>query len=213
MFPRKKIAGFVFRLVLFYGVLVAPWPGLQQAYSTVYRRACNAIFGSFGSGGVVRFGPSAKGRPGTHAEITVRNVRSATVGTTSHSIRFTGYLPAAEVLALILPTPIPWSRRWKALVWGMILVNGFVLLRVWITLLYWFSRDQPWALYHPSPFWSKFIGGLFEFASVSPACSFVVPALIWILVSLRREDLGMILPVRLGEPKWETPNSQCSQNF
>ncbi len=194
MFPRKKIAGFVFRLVLFYGLLVAPWPGLQQAYSTVYRGACNAIFGSFGSGGVVRFGPSAKGRPGTHAEITVRNVRSPTVATTSHSIRFTGYLPAAEVLALILATPIPWSRRWKALVWGMILVNGFVLLRVWITLLYWFSRDQPWALYHPSPFWSKFIGGLFEFASVSPACSFVVPVLIWILVSLRDSDCPAIIP-------------------
>jgi len=182
MSPRKRIAWFVVSVLALYGVFSVPWPGVAEAYSTLYRAVGNQLFGSFGSGGVVRFQPAPKGS-GMDTEIAIRNSRSPVVGTTPHNTRITGYLPTVEVVALILATPIPWSRRWKALVWGLVLVHAFVIWRVWLTLLHWFSVDQPWALYHPSPFWSKVLSGLFDYAVVAPTCSFVIPALIWILVS------------------------------
>ena len=188
MFPPKRIAGFAFRLVLLYVLLVAPWPGLKEAYSTVYRTVANAVFGSFGSDGVVRFQPHPEARREFDTEIIIQRRGSPVKGKITHSARVTGYLPTVGCIALIVATSIPWRRRLKALAWGMILVNGFVVLRVWITLFCLFSREDALALYHPSPFWSKCIGGLFEFVAVTPACTFLGPVLIWILVSLREGD-------------------------
>ena len=115
-----------------------------------------------------------------------------------HSARLTGYLPTAEVIALILALPIPWSRRWKALFWGLVLVNGFVVLRLEITLLYWFSGDRPFALYSPGPFWSEVLVGAREVVVVSPMLTFAVPVFIWILVTFRRGDLEQWMAPRMG---------------
>ena len=192
MWPRDRTVGFVLKLLLLYGLLAAPWPGVRGAYSVAYRAAANLVFGSFG-GGVVRFRASPSGREEMDAEIVIRNRRSPVAGTTPHNSRMTGYLPTAEVIALILATPIPWPRRWRALLWGVVLVHGFVALRLVITLLHWFSVEEPWALYDPSPFWGNVLSTLFEFAVLAPTCTFLVPALIWILVTFRRSDWATIV--------------------
>lgn len=190
MLPVKKTAGFFLRLVLFYGLLVAPWPGLREAYARGYRAAGNALFGSFGSDGVVRFEPLSKGREQMDTEIGIGNLRTRPAPKfAQHSTRLTGYLPTAEVVALILATPIPWSRRWKALLWGLLLANGLVALRVTILLLYGFSGDHPCALYSPGPFWSEVLAGAHSVMVVWVSFTYVAPVFIWIVVTFRRGDL------------------------
>ncbi len=197
--PRGRITGFIFRLLLFYGLLSAPWPGVHEAYSACTRAVGNAVFGSFGSDGVVRFMPLPDAKGGMDTAISIKNVNSPVVGKLPHSNWFSGYLPMVEVVALILATPIPWKRRWKSLFWGILLVNVFVGLRVWVTLLHGFSMDQPCALYHPSPFWMGALTDLYNYFALSSTCSFVIPALIWILVTFRESDLrAMVSPAVRG---------------
>ncbi|MHC4093524.1 MAG: hypothetical protein ACYSVY_25170 [Planctomycetota bacterium] len=187
MLPPKRIAWFLFRLVLLYAVFIAPWPVVSEAYAAAYRAVSNVVFGSFGSEGEVRFrkptGPSAM-----DSEIAIRRPPSRVVGTTSHSARFTGYVPTAFVISLILATPLPWSRRGKALLWAMLLVHAFIALRLQITLLHWFCGDSPWCLYQPSPFWTSVLHRVFGAIAVSPTLSFIAPIFIWVVATFRRAD-------------------------
>ena len=195
MFSRKRIALFVVLSLGYYGLLtLVPWPGLREAYAGFYRAAGNLIFGSFGSEGMVRFEPLSSGPRVTDTDIIIRKRHPPVDGSphlqgrVNHSSWLIGYLPLAECSALILATPIPWQRRWKALLWGLILVNVFVVVRIWIVLLYWFGIDAPWALYDPSLFWGQVVSGLRAWLVKGPTCSFVIPALIWMLVCFRPSD-------------------------
>ena len=185
MFSAKRIAVFAFLALLFYGLLAGPWPGFQKGYAAFYQVVGNAVFGSFGSGGLVRFQPIAASGGEMDTEIVIRRRDSPVKGTTPHSAWVTGYLPTAECIALILATPLAWRRKLKALLWGLLLVNAFVAMRITITLIYWFGTDGRWALYQPGPFWSKVLYGVFHFVAVEPAGGFAVPALIWMLVCFR----------------------------
>jgi len=188
MLPPKQIAGFLLRLVLLYGILAVPWPAVQRAYSAAYAGAANALFGSFGSDGLVQFQRSPKSARPADLELVIRKRGAPQVGRAPHDPILTGYLAMVEVIALILATPVSWSRRCKAMMWGMLLVHAYIWLRLEITLLHWFSGDSPLALYKPGPFWSKLLASAFELISVSPTSTFVVPIFIWILVSFRRSD-------------------------
>ena len=188
MRPPKQIVGFLLRCVLLYGILAVPWPAVQRAYSAAYAGVANSVFGSFGSGGRVRFQrPPNSVRP-ADLELVIRKRGAPQVGRAPHDPILTGYLAMVEVIALILATPVPWLRRCKALAWGMLLVHAYIWLRLEITLLHWFSGDSPLALYKPGPFWSKLLASAFELISVSPTSTFVVPIFIWILVSFRKSD-------------------------
>ena len=176
------------RLALFYGLLAAPWPGLREVYSSVYGATANAVFGSFGPHGYVRFWPSSGGREQMDTEIFIGNKQTRASRIAQHSARLTGYLPTAEILALILATPIPWSRRWKALLCGLLLTQGLIALRVIIVLLYGFSGDHPCALYAPGPFWGEVLAKAHKIGVVGVNFTFVAPILIYIPVTFRRSD-------------------------
>ncbi|MEE9297365.1 MAG: hypothetical protein V3W34_20700, partial [Phycisphaerae bacterium] len=99
MVALKPAAGFCVRMVVFYGLLAAPWPGVRDAYAAVYRGAANAVFGSFGSEGLVHFQPLPQRQEALDSEITIRHRRSTVMATTRHSARVTGYLPTIEIVA------------------------------------------------------------------------------------------------------------------
>ena len=184
----KGILGFIFLLLVIYGLLAAPWPGVQGAYSRFYMGAGNWAFGSFGSKGEVHFLPLAKPTGLSDIEV-VTKIRGARVeGWSPHSSRMMGYLPTVEVVALVLATPIPWRRRWKALLCGLIICQAFIALRILICLVHWFSADRPWQLFYPGRFWGDVLTGTQEIVNVSPTLSFVAPVFIWIVVTFRRAD-------------------------
>lgn len=201
MLPLKQIAGFFLRLVLFYALLAAPWPGLCESYATGYRAVANALFGSFGADGIVRFEPLSNGSQELDTEIIAGNLRTrAPPRSAHHSTRLTGYLPTVEVIALIAATPIPWSRRWKALLWGLVLVNGLVVFRVAVALLFGFSGDHPTAMYSPNPFWSAVLTGVFRISVIWVNFSYVAPVFIWVVATFRRSDWERLLGTRPGQP-------------
>lgn len=74
--------------------------------------------------------------------------------------------------------------------WGLALVNGFVVVRVALPLLKEFSEDGTLALFSLSPFWKKALDVAIIALVTSPPSVFVVPILIWILVTFRRGDFG-----------------------
>ena len=189
MLPIKRIAGFFLLLLFLYGLLIVPWPGLQRTYTAIYRAAANSVFGSFGPDGKVRFRPLADGHRKKDTEIVLYRRGLLVAPKFEHSALMVGYLPTIEVVALILATPIPWFRRCKALLWGMFAVHAFIFLRLGITLVYWFSMDEPWALFRPSPFWSSALNGSYEVLAESPMLNFAGPVFIWILVTFRRSDV------------------------
>ncbi|MCK4659490.1 MAG: hypothetical protein KAV82_08210 [Phycisphaerae bacterium] len=189
MLPVKRIGGFFLWLLLCYVVLVIPWLGLPQAYAAAYRAVGNTVFGSFGRDTMARFRPLSDGKGMMDTEITLRNRWSDAVVRIPCDSRLTGYLATAEVIALILATPIPWSRRWKALLWGFLLVSMFVALRTGLILLYWLSSDSPLRLYELSPFWSRVLIYIFQITVVSPTLTFIMPVFIWVVATFRRGDL------------------------
>lgn len=202
--PRMILA-FAIRLVVLYALLILPWLRLGELFASIYRGAVNATAASFGTAGVVRFvalpGPHEADvvpAPGMDTQITIHNRRTGVTGTTPHSSRMTGYLPNAVAAALILATPLPLRRRLVALAWGLVWVNLFVASRVAITLFYWFSADGGWALYHPGPILRSVLKTGFELWVVAPTCTFLVPALIWLMV-VHRERGGLTLQQEEGD--------------
>ena len=105
-------------------------------------------------------------------------------------------MSSATLAGLILATPIPWPRRGRAFFWGMILLHAFVALRLATLIIYGFTLDTPGPLALPDAFWGRTLRAVILTFSVGQGLSYIVPILIWMLVSLRREDLAMILPGR-----------------
>ena len=192
MFRGKRLAGFVFRVLLFYGLLVLPWPGVRQGYSVFYRESANLLFAS-SSDLIIRFRPRplSKGDPSKDLEFAMSRRRESRERTTPIDTRLSGYLPTAELVALILATPIPWSRRGKALLWGLLWVSVFIALGHAILLLY--SLTHPPAFIPDlNPVWGNVVYGVYEIIGRAPTPPFVVSILIWILVSFRGSDLSTI---------------------
>ena len=189
MFPLKRIAGFFLPLVIVYVLLAIPWPGLQEAYAAAFRVVGSKLFPSYGPDGAIRFRSIPVSAGMVDLEIDFANRQTDGQALVTHSARLTAYLPTVQVLALILATPIPWSRRWKALLLGLVLVNLFVLFRLWIVVLNIFCSDLPVGVVSLSPFWKAVLNTTYRVGVVWASCSFVVPIFIWILVAIRREDL------------------------
>lgn len=188
--PSRGILSFALKLALLYGLLVIPWPGWREAYATCYRGVANKLFGSFGSDGQVQFRPSPDPHAKLDTEIAIRNRQSPVEGKTQHDAHLGGYLPAAVFIALCLATPAPWARKWRALVLGLIIIHAFVAIRIVITLAHFFNFEGPWRVVHLGPWATKVLGMAFEFGVISQVCTFLVPGLVWFLLSFRLTDIA-----------------------
>jgi len=184
----NKLIRSVCVFLVVYALLAMPWPGVQACYSAVYRGVCNTVFGRFGADGLVRFDRKVTDGKRSDTTITIARIGSKEGLVIPHKPRLTGYLPTVELIALILATPLPWPRRWRALAWGLVWVNAFVLARVCITLAHVFDGDNPWSLYSLSEFWSDVLYGAYELLASSGATSFLIPIFIWLIVTFRRSD-------------------------
>jgi len=94
-----------------------------------------------------------------------------------------GWQSTALLLALILATPVPWSRRRWALLWGVLGLHGFLLL--FLGFCIWVDSAEI-SLVTLSPFGKAITGGCRE--ALAGQLNLAVPVLIWILVTFRRED-------------------------
>ena len=211
MHPLKSIIKFFLIVVVVYVLLIVRWPGVRDAYRGAYIWAAhslvtvpNVVFGRdrylqqgterisrFGGDGLYRLTPHADdGKTDVTVTIGHRKIEGG-LQVSVHSGQL-GYAPTTLLIALVVATPIRWKRRGWALVCGFGLVQVFVLLRIWLLLTHAFSQQIPFRLYEPGPFWRAVLDWLYEMVIVSPTCTFLVPALIWVLATIRREDLARV---------------------
>ena len=192
---RRIMIGFLARLLIVYAVLIAPWPGIRKAYARGYRAVASVVFYRFGPAGRVNFEPLSDSTKLMDTRIQIINIRTGKSNVSDHRAEYYGYLPSAELIALVLATPIPWLRRCKALLLALVLLHALMAFRMTIILLFGFSLpfgssgDQPWCQFHPGPFWSAVLAGANSMLVESTSFNFVAPVLIWIPVTLRRMDL------------------------
>ncbi|HUU83238.1 MAG TPA: hypothetical protein VM243_07010 [Phycisphaerae bacterium] len=189
MLPYRRTGGFFLRLLLAYALLIAAWPVLRGAYSAGYRAVGNVVFQWFDPHGEVRFLPFSDAGRKMDTVAHLLNRRTGFSIPMGLSSRLMGYVPTAEVIALILATPLPWSRRWNALLYGLILAHALALFRVTMLVLHGFSGTHEAALYAPGPFWSTILSAAYTVIAASLGFAFATPILVWILATFRRGDL------------------------
>ncbi|MFQ5458959.1 MAG: hypothetical protein ACE5FC_11000, partial [Myxococcota bacterium] len=200
--PPEKLAKFFLASLVVYAVLMAPWPGLQRGYAAVFRAAGNVCLSRFWfwPQSSVRFMDIRSIRPGDLAPgapefaptaemdtlMELRTRGTPQVGYLRTSSRYVGYSPMVLMVALLVATPLPWPRRARALLWGMLLIHAFIALRVTLTLTAnGFAADKAYALFHPGRFVTGLLTRTETILSDDPAASYVIPVFIWLLVAFR----------------------------
>ena len=193
----KPIVGFFLRFMVLFVVLTAPWPGFSQAYAPVYRAVGNTLFGRIGYGGDVHLRSSGGQDPHRDTDFVLKNMNNGAeyvFGGTS----LKGYRPTAFLCCLILATPMRWSRRWRALLWGLAIVSVYVALRTALFLLFAFSEGNhlvqnmngggSLAIFSIGPFGRMVLDYLYRVFVESFAGWLFAPLPIWALVCFWRSD-------------------------
>jgi hypothetical protein len=191
-FARGPGLGFLLRFVAIFGLLIAPWPGLNQAYSRYFQSLGQMVFNPAGeTQRMVIFSPASGRIPGMDTRMVLENAALADstgrglVESTEIDSRSIGWVPTALTVALVLATPIPWRRRLVALAGGLVLIHLFIFftLQSWI-----WNNSTDLSLLALSGFAQRVVGELNYALMNQLGVSFSVPVIIWILVTFRRQD-------------------------
>jgi hypothetical protein len=204
---KRLITGFFLRLVLAYAAFMAAWPLLKTPYSAWHRTAGNACLSPITSRGVISFQRAPGNDPVRDTVIYIQDPQTPGAELlVPISARYTGYMPTAFTASLILATPIPWRRRFTALLIAMILVHVFIL--GWLTLSLIDEMSNPAAPFQLAQFTEmdkrilRFV--VTNFVESVIATAYVVPIFIWIIAAFRRRDreqlLGLFFPPQPAVP-------------
>ena len=194
MLQRKQIIGALTRFAVIFGLLIIPWPGWNEIYGGYFRALGQAVFSRRDDQRIVLFKPYhlQHGFSSLDTQMTLGN-RALTdnsgrgpakiIGLDTRSI---GWMPTALTMALILSTPVPWRQRGWAFLWGLLLIHLFILfsLQVWI-----WDESPALSLMSLLPFSQTILDELEYTLLTQMGASFSVPILVWILVTIRRENL------------------------
>ena len=189
MLRVKAGIGFAVRLLLFYGLLVLPRPLIGPYYAAFFRESANGLVGPSHEGLVIRFRPMETDARGRDVQLLVQQSGSTRFWTTPVSSRMQGYLPTAELLALILATPVPWRRRIRAMIAGILVVHVFIALRIYSAIAYSLNTAKLGYFSDFSPFGRDVVFKIDEILTTVPSTTLVVPVFIWIIVTFRRADV------------------------
>ncbi len=202
MASRRPILLFLCRFALGFGLLILPWPGWNGIYGRYFRAIGRIVFAENSGRRILRFEPAPDARPPLDTSIAIANrdqldaTGRGPVRILSLDTRGVGWVPTALLLALVLASPVSWPRRLSALPGGLLLVHGFIFFSV---AAYIWNESTGLALLSLSPFWKTVAGDLEEILITQIGASFVVPALIWIVVTFRREDFSRMADARPAE--------------
>ncbi len=192
---RRLIPGFLVRFVLVFGLLIVPWPGWSEFYAEGFRAAGNAVFARADKGYLLHFQSNqpTQRSSAVDTQIIIGNRRLADssgkgpAALLDLNTRSVGWLPTALTIALIMATPVQWRRRSWALLWGMLLINLFILFSVAVFI---WNESTTVSLVTLSPVWKQIADAL-EYTLISQlGISFSLPVLIWVAVLFRRQDFG-----------------------
>jgi hypothetical protein len=204
----RPLLGFLGRFAVLYGLLIAPWPGLAGEYERLFRSGGQALFHDVGDLGRVSF-RQISGGPAHQTKVLLTNkeqLRDAKRFKTPFIVqpliidnREMGYLPTAILAALTLATPLPWRRRLLGFAAGILLINVFIALVLAIHIAHGFT-DETIHVLVLSPFWKSALDRLKAVVSMNLSELLFAPALVWVLVSYRKDTWEALLFPPPGAP-------------
>ncbi len=170
----------------------------REAYAPWFRAGANVMFRAVPTDLTAKLTPldDPSGIHDTRLHVGRRSSRFA--GGINLDSKRQGYLPAALVACLILATPVPWKRRWKALVAGLLAIHVFLAVRLCVTAVTGWAAvfiDGKRLLAVP-PFWTEVLGLMDEILSGDLHITYVAPVLLWALIALRPGDLSAFRTAR-----------------
>ena len=202
----KTILIFFISVMGLYTLFVIGWYGIQDHYSSAFRAVGNVVFDTHFDNGFAAFMPFDSPqdiekdtiiflfpRQGTKVDRSVR-------GRVTIDTRYYGYIPVSIVLALVLVTPIPWRRRWRIIVAGLVLSHILIYLRLWVIIADTFFLLPKDALLYPG-FLKTIISGCSRIFLYFEN-SFIFPVLVWIfscILTTRPRDWQQIFAYRNDE--------------
>ena len=192
----RRIVGFFLRFLIVYAALMALWPAVRDIYGSVFRTGGKSLFGGFPASVQVRFEHLPDAEAMNDTRIWVRRSGLPKWRRFRVSSRHMGYLSTALLMGLLVATPLPWRRRTRAIIWGLLVVHGFIAIRQGILIVYGLHLNTGVPQMLRDPYWSTSLRIGVEFLAGGPGSSCMAAIVIWMLVSLRREDLGLILPAQ-----------------
>jgi hypothetical protein len=193
----KQVARCVGAFALIYGALIAPWPGWNALYGKWFRFYNGELLPARIGSKTVRIQEAGPGGRLDTQIVLIDPIVPALHGRVSAGVlgldtRGVGWIPTAFLCALVLSTPVPWKRRLTALGLGLLAVHFYLTLSL---RAYIWNESVP-AVGEAGSMASHFLkwlaGCLEETLITQLGPSFVIPAIIWLLVTLRREDLDRI---------------------
>ncbi len=188
--PLRPLYFFVLKLSVAYGLFLVPWPGVMTSYRAAFCAGCNTFFRTLGGSGRVYFAPKDGAiTDGKDVAARLENVGTRTAGIMKMSSRLMGYLPTCFAISLVFATPVSLKRRTIALPWTLVLTSCFVGLTVWLQLVNALSGADSLAVFTFGPFWKGVVVVLLKVLAMSPVTAYIAPVVIWVLVTLRPEDL------------------------
>lgn len=187
MLRRNPIVFFSCRLAIIFALLAAPWPGLGQAYGRYFRAIGRMVFAADDGQRQLSFETPGENspRPNDTRIVIVNKALMQSDGSgpvRNMDVKF-GRESIAFLLALILATPVSWSRRAWAALWGLLAMHCFIF--TFLAFCIW-NESTEILLVNVDPFWRTVASGGKE--ALASQFNLAVPVLIWLLVTFRRED-------------------------
>ena len=198
----NPIVGFMLKFVVLYGSLMILWPVVYGPYCAFFRGVGDLAFRTFWSTDVIRFEgfPYEERKGENDTRVEVHRKRSPRAKGRNICARDVAYLSTAVFTTLVLASPISWRRRGRAFLVGACLLHVFIVLRLTILIAAMSSGNtpDPW-LAHDS-FWTRAVWAAIWRLSLGQPVGYIAAVLIWVLVSLRREDLELFISGKRAMP-------------
>lgn len=191
------VRSFTVRLAIAYLVLVIPWPGVDRAFSSLYRGSTNALINTVGLGEYLHLQSPKISHPRGDAELAITKPSVGRLRI-EHGSRDWGFLPLAAGLALIFAIPSPWPGRFRSGLLLMVLIVLFVVFRIALASVYGLGQVQVLSI---GPKALEALGSFMMGFAATPVASFVVPVILWLFVLYRSFDLRTCLRSILSEPR------------
>ena len=183
---------------------------LQSVYVATVRTASDAVFEEVGEQGRIKFEPwtaeegkatpwneEDSARMDTQVSISNQAIRNAAgqVATLKFpiSLAYIGFIPTIFLAALMLSSPIPWPSRLKGLGLGTLLLQGAILISVWVSIYYTLLQNPGFGLVSPESWKATAVTTVWQLA-IYGKITLAVSVLIWIAVMLRKNRLKAFLP-------------------
>jgi hypothetical protein len=139
----KTLGGFALRFTILFTLLVCPWPGTHSVFSACFRAQTRFLVGAMLPSRSFRVETYSNPRHPTVDILVVlagRNNDGAAGAESAFGIPFDsasqGWIPFAMWIALILATPLPWSKRLKALAVGSCVIELLVAATILVSVQY-----------------------------------------------------------------------------